>query len=189
MPFLGKSGTSRMSCFKWSQLVAASGCIVFFNIPSEVREPYRNGIIFRDRKDYHAPSILNLFKPGSGLAADSSTASTRAARGPARSLAAKAANCSALPLASTSTAPSKLLRTQPLTPSISASRCTNQRNPTPCTRPRTTNFLAIGFTRNQKRETASSRPRQIRAFGRIHANFFAFVDKWRYLHYQPSLRL
>src|SRR5438105_9308905 len=122
----------------------------FFNIPSEAREPYR---YHDDWKDYHAPSILKVFKPGSGLAADSSTASTRAARGPERSLAARAANCSALPLARTSTAPSKLLRTHPLTPSISASRCTNQRNPTPCTRPRTTNFLAIGFTRNQKRET------------------------------------
>src|SRR5437588_13074684 len=110
MPFLGKSGTSRMSCFKWSQLVAVFGCMSLFNIPSEAREPYRYD---DDWKDYHAPSILNVFKPGSGLAADSSTASTRAARGPARSLAARAANCSLLPLASTSTAPSKLLRTQP----------------------------------------------------------------------------
>src|SRR5438105_15218444 len=127
----------------------------FFNIPSEAREHFR---YHDDWQDYHAPSILNVFNPGSGLAANSSTASTRAARGPARSLAASAANCSALPLASTSTAPSKLLRTQPLTPSISASRCTNQRNPTPCTRPRTTNFLAIGFTRNQKRETRNEKP-------------------------------
>src|SRR5262245_52688804 len=38
-------------------------------------------------------------------------------------------------MASTSTAPSALLRTHPEIPSARASRSTNQRKPTPCTRP------------------------------------------------------
>src|SRR5580693_6750637 len=40
-------------------------------------------------------------------------------------------------MASTSTLLSALLRTQPAMPRMCASRSTNQRNPTPCTRPRT----------------------------------------------------
>src|SRR6202795_3969651 len=40
-------------------------------------------------------------------------------------------------MARTSTLPSALLRTQPAMPRMCASRSTNQRKPTPCTRPRT----------------------------------------------------
>ena len=41
----------------------------------------------------------------------------------------------ATPEAITSTSPSSVLRTQPRRSSMLASRCTNQRKPTPCTRP------------------------------------------------------
>src|SRR6185312_16335522 len=40
-------------------------------------------------------------------------------------------------MARTSTVPSALLRTHPAMPRMCASRSTNQRKPTPCTRPRT----------------------------------------------------
>src|SRR5207244_9245981 len=49
--------------------------------------------------------------------------------------------CSRVPCAMTSTLPSELLRTQPLIPRMWASRSTNQRKPTPCTRPR----IVAGF--------------------------------------------
>src|SRR5205085_10253490 len=87
---------------------------------------------------YHAPSMRNAVRPGTGLASDSSTSSTRAARGPSRKRERKPASWSRLPMANTSTLPSGLLRTQPAMPSTCASCSTNQRKPTPCTRPRTT---------------------------------------------------
>src|SRR6202022_3012484 len=50
-------------------------------------------------------------------------------------------------MANTSTLLSALLRTQPAMPRMCASRSTNQRKPTPCTRPRTTNRRAsTGFS-------------------------------------------
>src|SRR6266436_1156601 len=85
--------------------------------------------------------MLKLFNSLGASAGCSSTASTRAARGPCFSLARSDSNCSSLPEASTSTVPSSLLRTQPASPSIAASRSTNQRKPTPCTLPRTINLL------------------------------------------------
>src|SRR5262245_52932354 len=81
--------------------------------------------------------MRNVSRFGGAGAADSSTASTRAARGPCCNLCFSAESWSALPMASTSTAPSALLRTHPEIPSARASRSTNQRKPTPCTRPRT----------------------------------------------------
>src|SRR3954469_545055 len=121
MPGLGKSGTSRMSRLSGSQFTAA--------LIDDI-----SGI-------YHAPSIRNVFSPATGWSSVSSTLSTRAALGPCCKRDLSAESCSPVPVASTSTVPSVLLRTQPEIPSIFASRSTNQRKPTPCTRPRTTNFL------------------------------------------------
>ncbi len=62
MPFLGKSGTSRISFFSGSQL-NRDGCGAGFDI-------------------YQAPSMRKVVRPATGLASASSTSSTRAARGP-----------------------------------------------------------------------------------------------------------
>src|SRR5215831_16300777 len=70
---------------------------------------------------YHAPSMRNVVRPATASAGASSTSSTRAARGPLCNLLRRAACCSALPVASTSTVPSMLLRTQPASPSWRAS--------------------------------------------------------------------
>src|SRR5947209_13160178 len=109
--------------------------------------------------------MLKLFNSLGASAGCSSTASTRAARGPCFSLAPKDCNFSSSPEASTSTLPSSLLRTQPASPSIPASRSTNQRKPTPCTLPRTTNlfvdifdqFLVARFWFLEKRETKNQK--------------------------------
>src|SRR5258708_28691422 len=66
---------------------------------------------------YHAPSIPNVVSPAIGSAGDSTTVSTRAARGPFCNFCCKAASCCSVPMASTSTVPSGLLRTQPASPS------------------------------------------------------------------------
>src|SRR5712691_10150624 len=73
---------------------------------------------------------------------DLSTAATRAPGGPRRSASSSRARLSRLPSASTSTDPSGRLRARPRSPRRSASRHTNQRNPTPCTVPCTRNRVA-----------------------------------------------
>jgi hypothetical protein len=78
-----------------------------------------------------------------GSAASTCTSSTREARGPCRSLACRALSCCSVPMARHSTVPSMLLRTHPASPSLRASLSTNQRKPTPWTRPRTIYLLAI----------------------------------------------
>src|SRR5216684_7207562 len=96
-------------------------------------------------------------------------------------------------MASTSTPPSELLRTQPAIPSMCASRSTNQRKPTPCTRPRTIKRRAslpvLASIRTLKSHLVPlySSPRQIHAFSSIHLNFLALVDERRHLHDQPRL--
>ncbi len=63
------------------------------------------------------------------------TLSTLDAGGPCRSFAARLSSRSELPAATTSTAPSEVFLTVPRNPSRLASRCTNARKPTRCTRP------------------------------------------------------
>src|SRR6185312_4703206 len=92
---------------------------------------------------YHAPSMRKVSSPGTGSASITRTSSTREARGPCLTLACSALSCCSVPMPSTSTVPSILLRTQPARPSCRASFSTNQRKPTPCTRPRTMYLLAI----------------------------------------------
>src|ERR1700722_8641222 len=132
-----------------------------------------------------------------------------------------------------------MLRTHPAMPRMCASRSTNQRKPTPCTRPRTINrrawmlvsviivetllatscvrpgapFLAFfarsgdfsrprspaytfSYSHKETQQAASLRipliglrPRQIRAFRRIHFDLLAFVDERWNLHHQPGLGL
>ena len=66
---------------------------------------------------------------------------TEALSGPCSTAATSRATASASPSAASSTLPSGRLRTQPSTPRRPAVRCTNQRNPTPCTMPVTRNLL------------------------------------------------
>src|SRR5579859_1021989 len=66
---------------------------------------------------YHAPSMRNVVKPLTGSAGLSCTSSTRAARGPFISFFRSASSCGSMPMARTSTVPSRLLRTQPDNPS------------------------------------------------------------------------
>src|SRR5215469_2790026 len=110
---------------------------------------------------------------------------------------------------STSTLPSELLRTQPAIPRMCASRSTNQRKPTPCTRPRTTNrrastvFSAISPQEtllvtplstcpSASRDVASYvcpqrlRTRQISPFRCVHADLFAFVDERGHLYHKSG---
>src|SRR5580700_2904856 len=112
MPGLGKSGTSRMSCFRSLQFSVV------------------------DDMSYQAPSMPNDFASRNG-AGDTATSSTRAARGPSRRRPCRVLSCSRVPVAITSTLPLSRLRTQPVMPNCAASRSTNQRKPTPCTRPET----------------------------------------------------
>src|SRR6266702_3981820 len=94
---------------------------------------------------YHAPSISNVFNAAPSLSASwcSTTWSTRLPREPLASANCRSSNWSGSPAASTSTSPSAVLRTQPRSPISAASRCTNQRNPTPCTRPLTRKCCTI----------------------------------------------
>src|SRR5271154_6545620 len=93
-----------------------------------------------------------------------------------------------------------------------ASRSTNQRKPTPCTRPRTRkrrawveDFSAEAIFRLKKAQIAEARtlgsthicnltsdllrPRQICSLGRVYLNLLAFVDEGRHLHDQARLSL
>src|SRR5215469_14856399 len=111
---------------------------------------------------------------------------------------------------STSTLPSELLRTQPAIPSMCASRSTNHRKPTPCTRPRTTNRRAsAGFSddmifRSSRGVEASTRSiseltrnletlkswelgsGQIDSLGSIYLDLLALIDKRRHLYHQAG---
>src|SRR5262249_5772221 len=108
------------------------------NFPDQPFERFAvHGRLGSSIRHHHAPSIRKVIVPGLTVASSSSTSSTRAARGPCLSLVLKLASCSREPWAITSTLPSALFRTQPATPSMCASCSTNQRKPTPCTRPRT----------------------------------------------------
>src|ERR1051325_250401 len=71
-----------------------------------------------------------------------STRSTWACAGPCWSACASSSSACGVPAAITSTDPSRRLRANPRNPRRSASRNTNQRNPTPCTRPYTRNRSA-----------------------------------------------
>src|SRR5690242_2504697 len=71
-----------------------------------------------------------------------STRSTCASAGPRPSARSSAARATGVPEATTSTDPSRRLRANPRSPSRCASRITNQRKPTPCTRPDTRKRVA-----------------------------------------------
>src|SRR2546421_799740 len=71
-----------------------------------------------------------------------STRSTCARAGPRPSMRSNSCSACAVPWAITSTEPSRRLRANPRTSSRSAARSTNQRNPTPWTRPYTRNRAA-----------------------------------------------
>jgi len=110
------------------------------------------------------------------------------------------ASCARVPCARTSTAPSALLRTHPATPRMRASLSTNQRKPTPCTRPRTrkrrasTDFsaltmgLVLKFAAG-KRPTRQAAPSLLVPMSSyaakgtclrgVHLDLFAFVDERR----------
>src|SRR3954468_6937609 len=100
-----------------------------------------------DASAYHAPSMRNEVRLPARLSSETSTESTRAARGPSRKRECSPESWSRVPCASTSTVPSGLLRTQPAIARMWASRSTNQRKPTPWTRPRILKRRArIGFS-------------------------------------------
>jgi len=78
----------------------------------------------------------------SGVAASSRISATLEKRGPRSSTARNCACCSGVPMANTSTRPSRRFLTKPLMHSSSAAACVKKRKPTPCTIPATKYRLA-----------------------------------------------
>src|ERR1700716_3625908 len=97
-------------------------------------------------------------------------------------------------MANTSTLLSALLRTQPAMPRMCASRSTNQRKPTPWTRPRTRKrrawiVFSAELTIRNVLTLAALRSRQVRAFRGVDLNLLAFFCEWRHLHDESGFGL
>jgi hypothetical protein len=51
------------------------------------------------------------------------------------------------------------------------------------------NNVTFGNHRKLLGTSSELRPRKVRAFGRIHTDFFTFIDEWRHLHHQTGFSL
>ena len=115
MPFLGKSGTSRISFFSWSQfMVPTSTFTTLLQFEMTINSRLR---LDPQTLRHHPHAMLAVPRASATVNLQSGRSSTHAP-----SLLHFRQNC---------------LRTQPAIPRMCASRSTNQRKPTPCTRPRT----------------------------------------------------